>query len=48
MLGAKEVQATGVLPPEGCVLTAAFLERLADGGGVTLNEEIRTRSVLIR
>lgn len=47
MLGAGEVGMTGVLPPEGCVPTGPFFERLADGGGITLSEEIRTRSVLI-
>lgn len=47
MLGEKEVSATGVLAPEGCVPTGPFFDRIADGGGMTLNEEIRTRSVLI-
>ena len=47
MLGAKEVGSTGVLPPEGCVPTGPFFESMADGGGMTLNEEIRRRSALI-
>jgi saccharopine dehydrogenase (NAD+, L-lysine-forming) len=47
MLGEGKVGQTGVLPPEGCVPTGPFFDKMADGGGMTLNEEIRTRSVLI-
>lgn len=47
MLGDREVGETGVLPPEACVPTKPFFDKMADGGGMTLNEEIRTRSVLI-
>jgi len=47
MLGTKQVEQTGVLAPEGCLPTGPFFDQLADGGGITLNEEIRMRSALI-
>ena len=31
-----------------CIGPRDFFEKTADGGGITLTEEIRTRSVLIR
>jgi saccharopine dehydrogenase-like NADP-dependent oxidoreductase len=47
MLGEKRVRQTGAMAPEGCLPTGSFFEELADGGGVTLREEIRYRSALI-
>ena len=47
MLGAKRVEQAGVLAPEGCLPTGPFFEMLTDRGGVTLTEEIRSRSAVI-
>jgi len=47
MLGANRVDQTGVLAPEACLPTGPFFEMLADGGGATLTEEIRSTSALI-
>ena len=47
MLGANRVDQRGVLAPEACLPTGPFFEMLADGGGVTLTEEIRSTSDVI-
>jgi len=47
MLGENIVEDSGVFAPEGCLPTTEFFERLIDGGGVTLSEEIRIRTAII-
>jgi len=48
LLGEKKIEQKGVLAPEACMGPTDFFEKLRDGGGVTLTEEKRTKSVLIR
>lgn len=47
MLGEKQVTQPGVLAPEACLPTGPYFEKLADGGGITLNEEIRSSQSLL-
>ncbi|MEW6441328.1 MAG: saccharopine dehydrogenase NADP-binding domain-containing protein [bacterium] len=47
MLGEGKVAGKGVLAPEACLATGEFFARLAVDGGITLAEEIRSRSRLI-
>ncbi len=46
-LGSGEARRPGVLAPEACLPAQAFLDRMADGGGMTLRREVRSTETLI-
>lgn len=47
MVAEGKVSAKGAMAPEACLDTGEFFDRLADRGGISLTEEIQTRSPLI-
>ncbi len=47
MLAEGRISAKGVMAPEACLAPGEFFERLADNGGISLSEEIQTRSRLL-
>ncbi len=47
-LGEGIVRTAGVYAPEGCLPTDYFFTRMAAGGGITLSQEIRHHTLLVR